>query len=139
MPRANPPLPIGPLSLPKRGRARVRKRHIAGEMNATEEKYAGMLDAQQMAGVIAHYWFEAITLRLAHDTRLTLDFMVQLPDGTIRLIDVKGWKTEDDAAVKLRVAATMFPFEIIEARYDKLKGWEEKTIGPSPSTPEAAQ
>lgn len=131
MNRATRVIGVGePIPGMKQGRARVRPRHTAGQMNALEKRYADILNLRRNGGDVAHWWFEAITLKLAHDTRYTPDFMVQLVCGTLQLIDVKGWKAEEDAAVKMRVAATMFPFEIIEVTYDKTSGWTTKTIGP---------
>lgn len=87
--------------------------------NKTEARYAQYLELQKRAGAVAWFRFEGITLKLAHDTRLTLDFAVMLPDGTLELHDCKvvrkgGTKAhvEDDAVAKMQVAAAMFPFVI---------------------------
>ena len=90
---------------PVRGRARPK--HVPGSMNKTEQAYEAHLKRLQMAGEIAHYQFEPIKLRLADKTFYTPDFLVVLPDGEMQLHEVKGF-WEDDARVKIKVAAAMF-------------------------------
>lgn len=92
-------------------KGRAVRRH-PGEMNKTETAYATHLDQRIAAGEIAAYWFERLTLKLAADTRYTPDFMVQLHCGTIEIHEVKGF-WEDDALVKIKVAASLFPFRFI--------------------------
>lgn len=81
------------------------------------------------------WWiFEAVTLKLAHDCRLTVDFFVMLKDGTLECHDVKGTKGdksyyEEDAIVKLRVAQSMFPFILRMVFKSKSGEWIEKQIG----------
>lgn len=50
-----------------------------------------------------------VTLKLAHDCRLTVDFVGLRPDGKMDFIDVKGFQRED-ALIKIKVAARLFPF-----------------------------
>jgi hypothetical protein len=93
------------------GRGRTTKR-VLGQMNGTEAAYAHHLDARQASREILRYWFEALTFRLADGCRYTPDFVVQMPDGMIEIHEVKGhW--EDDALVKIKVAADLFPFRFI--------------------------
>lgn len=90
-------------------KARVRQRHTNGQMNSYERQYADqVLEPQRMAGEIAAYWFERFTFKLADDCRYTPDFLVQLSDGTLELREVKGF-WEEDAYIKVKVAADMFP------------------------------
>ena len=116
-------------------RVRQRPRHKPGEMNKLEERYAAILAARQAAGEIDAYWFERFTFKLADDTRYTPDFVVQMPDGTLEAHEVKarankparkvnGVKVrplgtrplvEDDARVKIKVFAEMFPFRCVVA------------------------
>lgn len=110
----------GVIRLP--ARAAVRPRHQRGEMNRLEARYAEYLEARRLAGEIHQWWFEALTLKLADDCRYTADFLVQLPDGTLELHETKGhWR--DDAKVKVRLAAKLFPFRIVAARWSKRGGW----------------
>jgi hypothetical protein len=119
----------------KRPPAKARKhtRHRPGEMNKTENAYSNFLDIRQAAGEIHEWWFEMVKVRIAYDECwLTVDFMVQLPDGTIEFHDVKGGPTTDDAAVKEKVMADKFPFRLFEARQQAAKrggGWIMKEIG----------
>jgi hypothetical protein len=78
-------------------------------MNKTEAAYAMELELRKHAGEVAWYSFEAMTFKLAKDTRYTPDFVVMLADGSIELHEIKGF-FEDHAKVKVKVAASMFPF-----------------------------
>lgn len=80
-------------------------------MNGLEAAYAReVLEPLKLAGEVADYWFERLTFKLADDCRYTPDFVVQLAGGEIECHEVKGTFIRDDAKVKLKVAATMFPF-----------------------------
>lgn len=86
-----------------------RTRHTPGSMNATEAAYELVLRQQLHAGGIAWYAFETLKLRMADKTFWTPDFAVLMPDGSLELHEVKGhW--EDDARVKVKVVAELFPF-----------------------------
>lgn len=86
-----------------------------GAMNATETRYAAHLGARMAAGEVAWFKFEPFALKLAPKTTLTPDFAVMLADGTLEVHDVKGAKAiyTDDAKVKMKVAAQMFPFKFV--------------------------
>ena len=102
-----------------------RVRHAPGQMNRLEQEYAAILDGEWKAGRISRFYFERVTLKLAPDTRYTPDFMVVLPDGVIRLDEVKGF-LEDDAWAKFKIAADLFPFTFRLARKRTKKdggGW----------------
>lgn len=97
-----------------------------GEMNRTEAAYAQVLESQKAAGEILDWKFEAVTLVLAKNTRFTPDFMVQLPSGEIQFRETKGFMM-DDAWVKLKLAASLFPFAFLLVRKQAKKdggGWE---------------
>ncbi len=97
-------------------------RHKPGVMNKLETRYSLILDARKAAGEIVEYWFEAITLKLAPDCRYTVDFFVQLADGTFEAHETKG-RWMDDARVKIKVAADKFPFSFVAWSYSKKTGW----------------
>lgn len=81
-----------------------------GQMNATERAYADELELLQRAGEVAWYRFEGVKLRLADNTFYTPDFAVMLSNGEMQMHEVKGhWL--DDARVKIKVAAEMYPFQ----------------------------
>jgi len=83
-----------------------------GEMNKTETEYSQLLDLQLYAREILWYKFEGIKLRLADNTFYTPDYFLMLANGELECHEIKGhW--EDDARVKIKVAASMFPFRFI--------------------------
>lgn len=102
-----------------------RLRHVAGEMNGLEKRYAAHLEQRRMCGEIVTWKFEAIKLKLAKATFYNVDFQVVMPDGSIEVHETKGhW--EDDARVKFKVAVEMFPeFKFVVVKWNKnTKGWE---------------
>lgn len=102
------------------------KRHKPGVMNKTESQYADMLQARKLAGEIIDWMFEAMTFKLAADTRYTPDFVIMHLDGTIECVDVKGGGPMDASSrVKVKVAAEKFwcfKFVIAKAQTKKLGG-----------------
>lgn len=90
--------------------ARVRRK--PGELNKTEEAYRQYLEGQKLLGDVLEYWFEGMKLRLADNTFYTPDFFVLVASGELECHEVKGhW--EDDARVKIKVAASLYPFRFI--------------------------
>lgn len=101
-----------------------------GKQNKTEAEYAQVLELRRQAGQIEWYKFEGITFKIADDTRYTPDFAVMNADGTMEMHEVKGFFT-DDAKVKVKVAADMFPFQFILIRKLAKKyggGWEHESV-----------
>lgn len=97
-----------------------------GERNKTEAAYEQYLELQYKAGEILWYRFEGIKLRLADNTFYTPDFFVLRKDGHLECHEVKGfWK--DDARVKIKVAASLYPFAFLAVTQKSKKaagGWE---------------
>ena len=83
-----------------------------GMRSGLERDYAARLETQKRAGEIADYRYECLNLRLADRTFYMPDFLVLLPDGTFEVHEVKGFWTED-ARVKFKVAASLFPFRFV--------------------------
>lgn len=77
-------------------------------MNRGEAQFAMGLEAQKRAGKIVLWRYERLTFKLADDTRYTPDFTVLELDGQVSVYEYKG-HMRDDAAVKLKVAASQFP------------------------------
>jgi len=104
-----------------RRRIMPRTRQQPGAMNKLEAKYSDTLATLKNAGIILDYRFEAMKFRLADRTFYTPDFVVTFPDR-IECHEVKGhW--EDDARVKIKVAAAMFPeFAFVAVQFKK-KEW----------------
>ena len=80
----------------------------AGVMNKTEEAYAAHLEQLRHEGKVLWFKFEGIKLRLAGSTFYTVDFFVMPASRELEAHEVKGFWT-DDARVKIKVAAGMYP------------------------------
>lgn len=97
-------------------------------MNKTEAAYSDHLELLKRAGEVAWYAFEAVKLRLADNTFYTPDFAVMAKDGVIELHEVKGF-WQDDARVKIKVAADKYPFRFIAVKANAKKdggGWQRE-------------
>lgn len=105
-------------------------RRTPGEMNGLERAYAdGVLEPLRLAGEVAFYWFEQVTFKLADNLRYTPDFMVMRVDGTLECHEVKGGLWEDDARVKIKMAAHIFPHRFVAIQRIPKKdggGWKEE-------------
>jgi hypothetical protein len=99
---------------PFMARARRTKR-TPGQMNKLEESYSRELDVRKRAGEIQWFAWEGVKLRLADRTFLTPDFAVINAASELEFHECKGFM-EDDAAVKLKVAADRFPFRFVLVR-----------------------
>lgn len=106
-----------------------RKRHQPGSMNSLERGYSDHLSKLKAAGEIIDFDFEAIKFRLAKATFYTPDFIVYPSEGPIEVHEVKGF-WEDDARVKIKVAAEKFPF-VFKAITRKKGEWKTELITPS--------
>ena len=105
-----------------------------GQVNQTEAAYAELLELRKCAGEVSWYRFEGIKLRLADNTFYTPDFAVMLSGGEMELHEVKGSLSYimDDAKVKIKVAAEMYPFRfVLVARRAKKRGggWDVQEVG----------
>ena len=102
--------------------------------NKTEAAFARHLDDLRHFGKIHAYWFEPIKILLAPQTTLRLDYIIQRTDMTLAGVDVKGrWgqtiHVEDDAAVKLKVAAGHHKYmDYYIAAWQKRGGWEFRPV-----------
>ncbi len=103
--------------------ARALLRPLAPGMNKLEARFADLLEARRKDGLIREWRYEAVTLKLADDTRYTPDFFVVRSDGMVEFYETKGFFRED-AAVKIKVAARQFPFRFKLVKWSKAKGWE---------------
>lgn len=101
-----------------------------GEMNKTEKAYDDYLELQKLAGEIVWHKFEAVKLRLADNTFYTCDFAVLGKDMVLELHEVKGF-WQDDARVKIKVAAALYPFRFVAVKALAKKhggGWEAEAF-----------
>lgn len=105
-------------------------RREPGHMNGLEKRYAEYLEGLKRANLILGYWFEGISLKLAPKTFYHPDFLVMTEQGYLEVHEVKGTSkgkpfVEDDAAVKIKVAAVKFPFRFKMA-WMVAGQWQEK-------------
>lgn len=100
-----------------------------GKMNKTEALYAERLDAMKHHGEILWHKFEALKLRLADNTFYTVDFAVMAADGVLEMHEVKGF-WQDDARVKIKVAAAQYPFRFRAVYAPRRKGddWKSEEV-----------
>lgn len=107
-------------------RGRRPGRAANGAMNKLEAEYGLHLTSRIAAGEIVGFWFEAVKLRLADKTFYTPDFLVLKGDMELEIHEVKGhW--EDDARVKIKVAAEQLPFKFVAVTRKPKKaggGWQ---------------
>lgn len=118
---------------PKHGKERLYAlgRMKVGEMNRTEQRYENeVLKPALLVGDVLWYRFEGIKLRLADNTFLTVDFAVLPASRVLTMVDVKGAAAivEEDARVKMRVAADAYPFAFQYAFPAQDGGWTIKDI-----------
>ncbi|WP_343546796.1 hypothetical protein [Sphingobium yanoikuyae] len=102
-----------------------------GEKNQTEQRFEDeYLRPLLLAGEILWYRFEGVKLRLADNTFLTVDYAVLPAGGVLTMIDVKGGAAvvQEDARVKMRVAADQYPFLFQYAFPTKGGGWTIKDV-----------
>lgn len=99
-----------------------------GTMNKTEAAYDAHLRLLAQAGDVLWHKFEAVKLRLADNTFYTCDFAVLAADGVLEMHEVKGF-WQDDARVKIKVAASLYPFRFVAVTARAKKnggGWERE-------------
>jgi len=102
-----------------------------GERNKTEQAYENFLQQQLTLGMVVWFKFEGVKLRLADNTFYTPDFAVMRANGQMELHEVKGYMQED-ANVKIKVAAEMYPFRFVIVRSRPKKdggGWNVIGVG----------
>lgn len=93
-------------------------------LNKTEKRFLAILRGRH-----ANVRIQAITLLLADACRYTADFSVTTPER-LTFYEVKGGFVREDAWIKLKAAARLYPeFTFIMAQY-KGGTWTEKEIKP---------
>lgn len=112
-----------PARIRLRARGRTPRRY--GEMNKWESQYADHLEADRLSGRIHSWRYEKIGLRLAKGCTYNPDFLVIRDDGTVEFHEVKGF-WEDDALVKIKVAAEQFPEFAFRAFHKQSGQWVER-------------
>ena len=117
----------GSPAAPQKPTAKARLRQKAGDgLNKTERAFLGHLKRQDCG---ARVYAQSITLKLGNGVRYTPDFIV-VDEWRLTAYEVKGFM-RDDAAVKLKVAATAYPrisFHLVTKR--KGGGWDIQAVLP---------
>lgn len=130
------PAPVRTKPATARGRLNTR-----GAMNKTEAAYESHLNLRKITGEVLWFAFECITFKLAGDCRYTADFAVMLTDLTLEMHEVKGAerrtkksgerytaaRVEDDALVKISVAAAQIPI-VFKIVYRVEGNWVERAF-----------
>lgn len=103
------------------------RRRAGGRMNGTEQSYANHLELLKRAGEVIDFWFEPFSMQLAKGCFYRPDFLVLMKTFELEIHEIKGhW--EDDALVKIKIAAEKFPFKFMAIK--KLKsGWDQREVG----------
>lgn len=103
----------------------------AGKANKTEAAYGDFLELRKRAGEVLWYKFEGMKFKLADNTFYTPDYPVLLADYTMEMHEIKGFMTED-ANVKIKIAADLYPFKFIIVRKGKTPtSWTLSEVGRS--------
>ena len=100
-------------------------------MNGTEARYAAHLEVMKRAGLIADWRFERVRLKLGEGAWYTPDFLVVTHDGHLDLHEVKGSFFREAAKVRIKVAASLYPwFRFLVVREKREGGgWSEEEVG----------
>lgn len=118
-----------------KGKARVKNytRRKPGEMNRMEAEWEQVLLLRKSSGQVQDFKFESVKMRLADLTWYTPDFCVINQQGEVEFHDVKGNLVQDDAKVKMKVFAEMYPHVTLRVVTQRRKkdggGWLLTTVG----------
>jgi hypothetical protein len=103
----------------------------AHQENKLEAKYRVELERREAAGEVQWYLYESIKLRLADNTWYTPDYAVMAEDGTLEMHEVKGGLIMAASRVKIKVAATQFPYRFVQVTARLVRdggGWDYEYI-----------
>jgi hypothetical protein len=110
------------------------KPRVRGQ-NKTEAEYSRHLEAEKQAGRISAYWYEAWKIRIADNCTWTPDFVVIDCDGMIEWHDTKSWwekakkvGIEEDALIKMKAVAEMYPQFKVLATWKRGGVWEQRVF-----------
>ena len=121
---------------------------LLDDMNEEERAFARHLTSEVLAGNILRAWPKPWKFLLADKCTYTPDFVILHCDQTFEVADVKAfWKAskkalatnpkakgkvhvEEDAAVKMKVAARMFPVFRWTYRFRKDGEWKSEEVKP---------
>lgn len=140
IPQEQPADPAPKEKTKRKGKGKLPKPSATG-LNRMEAKYAAHLDALVLTGEVVDWWFEPFNLqvrdlkqgRASEDAReerdrlkqnrtslnvlrYTPDFLVQLPDGTLEIHELKGFR-ENAGVARFKAAAVIhlyLTFRLVE-------------------------
>jgi len=105
-------------------------------MNGIERRYlTDVLRPRELTRDLLWWAFEALKLQLGERCWYTPDFVVVAADGTIECHEVKAtWSTgkagwEEDSRVKIKAAASRYPFLRFVSAHGGKTGWKFEEIG----------
>ncbi len=125
-PKAEPRLVAGQVMTVAADEGKKRIRQNGSGLNKTEQAFHDYL---LQFHPVSEIYSQRITLLLANGVRYTPDFLVR-NRGTLAAYETKGFM-RDDAAVKLKVAASLYPwitFHLVTKK--KGGGWDIQTVLP---------
>lgn len=115
--------------LPSVGEPKRKAAHRRFEMNWTESRYAEVLEGRRLCGELRSWEFERYTFRLGPEMTFTPDFAIEELDGWLTLVDTKNSKhIWEDATVKAKAAATLYPFHRWQQAVLKSGEWHVRTF-----------
>lgn len=124
-----PVRPVGAAEIP----TKLESELIVNIKQSTDESKLNKTEAAYLAFIkcLGFAWIgvQNVTLKLADDTRYTCDFFVVDSKGHVQGREVKGF-FRDDAKVKIKVAARLFPWIEFQIVRKTKTGWEHQTIKP---------
>lgn len=100
-----------------------------------------LLRPRMQVGELQWYAFEPMKLKLANNTTYTPDFMALDKAGKLWVFEVKAWWKgsggkpgrvgfQEDARVKVKVAARAYPFLLFRVVWMRDGVWQEEEIAP---------
>lgn len=103
--------------------ARGAARRPPGTMTKLERAYAERLDALKHAGEVLWWVYESVNLKIGEGAWFKADFFVMKAGGELEVHEAKGFWAEA-ARVRIKVAASLYPFRFIAVTYSKREGWK---------------
>lgn len=110
-----------------KAKARPRPWADSRDMNKLERRYAEHLEGQKKAGMILDYKAHPGSLKLGPNLHYRPDFFVISLEGVLEVHETKGYMRED-AQVKIKAAAQLFPYLTFKLVYFKIGRWDIQTI-----------
>lgn len=124
-PKCRPPAPAVAGAPDIEARVDPPERTFASQLEADRAEYLELL---RKAGEIAWWDHECMRLRIGHRAWYKPDFFVLLPDGRIRLEEVKGAFERQAERVRRLAAAAHYPIPLWFVTRDEDGCWHEEVL-----------